>query len=121
MNLKHMLTACLLLTTMYSCSKEDDFEAQGGQLPTHYINILDSSFSPSILTIANGNSVTFLNKTSNTHTIVSDDSATILSPALAPNGFYYVKPDTIAGSAQVYIYYHCKEHPSVKGTIVLMP
>ena len=44
-----MLTG-LLIGNLFSCSKsEEDFGAQGGLLPTHYINIEDNSFSPSIL------------------------------------------------------------------------
>ena len=122
MRLKHLLFTGLLFTGLYSCSRdEEDFGAQGGLLPTHYISILDSSFSPSLLTVAAGSSITFLNKTTISHTMVSDDSSTILSPAIIPNSSYYVKPDTLAGSLAVYINYHCKEHPSVKGTVILLP
>jgi len=118
----YLLLSALLLTGIYSCTKTaDDFDAQGGLLPTHYINIMDSSFSPSILTVAAGSSITFLNKTTNNHTMVSADSSTILSPAIAPNSFFYVKPDTLSGTQSVYIYYHCKEHPAVTGTIILRP
>ena len=120
--LKHLLLSGLLLTGLYSCSKdEEDFGAQGELLPTHYISILDSSFSPSLLTVAAGSSITFLNKTTVNHTMISDDSSTILSPAIAPNSFFYVKPDTLAGAFAVHINYHCKEHPAVKGEIILLP
>ena len=116
-----MLTG-LLVAGIYSCSKSgDDFDPQGGLLPTHYIDIKDSSFSPNLLSVANGSSITFLNKSTISHTLVSDDSSTILSPAILPNSFYFVKPDTMAGSLPVYIYYHCKEHPTVTGTIILTP
>ncbi|MEP7164997.1 MAG: hypothetical protein ABI741_09885 [Ferruginibacter sp.] len=120
--LKHLLLTALLLAGLYSCSKdEEDFGAQGGLLPTHYIDIRDSSFSPSLITVAAGSSFTFLNKTTINHTIVSDDSSTILSPAIAPSSSFYVKPDTLAGSLAVRIYYHCKEHPAAQGTIILLP
>lgn len=116
-----MLTG-LLIGNLFSCSKsEEDFGAQGGLLPTHYINIEDNSFSPSILSVANGSSITFLNKTTTSHTIVSADSSTILSPAIASGSYFYVKPDTLAGSLPVNINYHCKEHPTVTGTIILLP
>lgn len=120
--LKHLLLTGLLLAGLYSCSKDEiDYGAQGGLLPTHYISILDSSFSPSLLTVAAGSSITFLNKTTVSHSIVSEDSSTIVSPSIAPNLSYYVKPDTLSGSLAVRIYYHCKEHPAVKGTIILLP
>ena len=120
--LKHLLLTGLLFAGIYSCSKDNvDYGAQGGLLPTHYINILDSSFSPVLLTVAAGSSITFLNKTTISHTIVSADSSTIVSPAIAPGLSYYVKPDTLAGSSPVVIYYHCKEHPTVTGTIILNP
>ena len=118
----YLLLTGILLSVAYSCTKTaSDFEAQGGLLPTHYVNILDSLFSPAILTVANGSSITFLNKTTSNHTLVSDDSLTILSPTLAPTAFYFVKPDTLAGVMPVYINYHCKEHPAIKGTIILRP
>ena len=117
-----LLFAGVLLTGINSCSKNNtDFDAQGGLLPTHYINIFDGSFSPAVLSIAAGSSITFLNKTTVSHTMVSADSSTILSPAIAPSSFYYVKPDTLSGSLPVVIYYHCKEHPAVTGSIILQP
>ena len=120
--LKHLLLTGMVLTVLYSCSKdEEDFGAQGGLLPTHYIDIRDSSFSPSLLTVAAGSSITFLNKTTISHTMVSDDSSTILSPSIAPSTSFYVKPDTLNGSLPVYINYHCKEHPTAKGTVILLP
>ena len=112
----------LMLICIYSCSKEEeDYNAQGGLLPTHYIDINDGSFSPNVLNVAAGSSITFLNKTTVSHTIVSADSSTIVSPAIAPGLSYYVKPDTLSGSSPVVIYYHCKEHPIVTGTIILSP
>jgi hypothetical protein len=118
----YLLISGLLLAGLYSCSKDnEDFGAQGGLLPTHYISIMDSSFSPAVLTVAAGSSITFLNKTTTNRTIVSADSSTILSPAILPSSSFYVKPDTLSGSMPVYIYYHCKELPAATGTIILMP
>ena len=118
----YLMLSGLLIGTLFSCSKtEEDFGAQGGLLPTNYINIQDNSFSPSTLTVANGSSITFLNKTTTSHTIVSADSSTILSPSIASGSFFYVKPDTLSGSLPVNINYHCMEHPTVTGTIILIP
>lgn len=118
----YFLLGVFLLAGICSCSKDDvDYGAQGGLLPTHYVNIMDSSFSPSVLTVAAGSSITFLNKTTISRTVVSADSSTILSPAILPSSSFYVKPDTLSGSLPVYIYYHCKEHPTATGTIILLP
>ncbi len=118
----YLLLTAWFFTGIYSCAKtSENSSAQGGLLPTNYISIHDSSFTPSVLTVANGSSITFLNKTSIGHTVVSADSSTIVSPVIASSGSYYVKPDTIAGSAPVNIYYHCKEHPNATGTIILRP
>jgi plastocyanin len=120
--LNYLLLTGLMLTGIYSCTKTaDDFDAQGGLLPSHYVDIRDSSFSPAILTIANGSSVTFTNRTAVNQTIISEDSSTIVSPDIAAGSFYFVKPDTLAGSLDVRIYYHSKAHPAVVGTIILTP
>jgi len=110
-----LLLAGILFAGLYSCTKsEEDFTAQGGLLPTNYITIKDSSFSPSTLTVAAGSSITFVNSTDFEHSIVSEDSATILSGIIASKtSFYYLK-DTVA-----VINYHCGKHPAVKGRIIL--
>lgn len=118
----YLILTGLLTGSSFSCSKtEKDFGAQGGLLPTNYINIQENSFSPSILSVANGSSITFLNKTTSGHTIVSADSSTIVSPVIASGSYFYVKPDTLSGTLPVNIYYHCKEHPTVTGRIILRP
>lgn len=99
-----------------SCDKQPSYIPQGGNIPTNYIRILDSSYSPSQLTVALGSSITFANVSSLTHTIVSDDSAFIVSPAILPSSSYYFKKDTLGTFS-----YHCREHPNVRGTITIRP
>lgn len=111
--------ALMLLTTIifYSCSKSnEDFEAQGGLLPTHYVDIKESTFSPGILIVATGSSITFINGTSVEHSIVSDDSSTILSGAILPGTTFFYKKDTVGN-----FNYHCGVHPSARGTLILSP
>ena len=113
---------CLVLITgIYSCHKKDNiFEPQGGLLPTHYVSIKDGSFSPASLTVANGSSITFLNGTTASHTLISDDSTTLHSILIAPDSSYFFKPDTATTiPVLIYIPYHCIEHPTVRGTIIL--
>ena len=111
------LLAAVLTTAVYSCTKSsDDFEGQGGMLPTHYINIKDSSFSPVVLSVATGSSITFVNTTDFEHSIVDDDSSVILSGLMQRRTSFFFKKDTIGT-----INYHCGVHPGVKGTIILTP
>ena len=115
------LVTCFLLTCLYACNKENNnFEPAGGLLPTNYITVKDNSFSPATLTVANGSSITFLNSTTTGHSIMSDDSVTIPSVLIAPDSSYFFKPDTATTSpVPIYIRYHCIEHPSARGTIIL--
>lgn len=99
------------------CEKIDEgYNPTGGNLPTNYIVIFDSSFSPSSLTLVGGNSVTFLNSSSRTHQIISADSAMINTGLLAPQAFYYWKKD-ITGT----IPFHCSLHPAEQGVLTLTP
>lgn len=100
-----------------SCSKSNsNFNAVGGALPTKYISILDSTYSPVLLTVSIGSSITFVNSSSIAHTIVSDDTVTIKTPTLLPGTSFYYKKDTLGT-----FNYHCKEHPNARGTIVFRP
>lgn len=111
-----------MLTGFYACNKNANFNPQGGQLPTHYIQIKDSSFTPSSITEANGSSFTFLNQSTIPHTIMSDDTFTLKSVLILPDSFYFFKPDTATiVPTQIYIPYHCIEHPSARGVIILNP
>ena len=112
----------ILLTGLYSCSKDTNFDAQGGDLPTHYITFRDSVFSPSLLEVANGSSITFLNQTSNPITLKGNDSTLLKTVLIQANSFYFFKPDTIPPvPAQISIPYHCIEFPAAGGTIILLP
>ncbi len=112
-----LLVTAVLVAALYSCTKSaDDFTAEGGLLPTHYIIIKDSSFSPATLTVATGSSITFVNDTDFEHSIVSDDSSAILSGVIAHKTSFFYKKDTVG-----IITYHCGLHPTVKGTIILRP
>lgn len=118
----YMLFLAVIFSLIFSCSKTNEvFDAQGGLLPTNYININDSSFSPALLEVANGSSITFLNRSDIVHTIISADSTTIVTTTIEADSSFYVKPDTLSGSVPVYIYYHCREHPTATGTIILRP
>jgi len=114
---KILLFTVILATGFYSCTKTaDDFTGVDGSLPTNYIIIKDNSFAPSYLVVSSGSSITFVNDTDAEHSIVSEDSATILSGVIQSKTSFYFKKDTV-GTIQ----YHCGLHPTVKGTITLRP
>lgn len=118
-NIRWKGVVMVLLTGLiiHSCTREDElFDAQGGTLPTNYIMIRDNGFTPDVITVATGSSFTFVNDTNEEHSIVSDDSSTILSGTINVNSSFYFKKDTVG-----IIRYHCGKHPSVKGAITIRP
>lgn len=109
--------ALLSASIFFSCDKSNDgFIPQGGQLPTRYVTIRDTAIIPSILTISVGNSITFLNQTATPKSVVSQDSATILSGPIPAGSFYFWKKDT-TGTFEI----HLTENPLLRSTIVIVP
>lgn len=81
---------------------------------TWAITIMNFAFSPDMLTIKVGDSVTWTNQDSVTHQIISDSGAELSSDPLAKNT-EYSRTFNVAGTYT----YHCAIHPSMKGTIVV--
>ena len=106
----------LFSAVLMSCDGNGIPEPAGGELPTNYVMVKDSSFSPGLLTVVAGSSVTFVNNTSIAHTVMSDDSNTVKLVSIAPGTSYFWKKDT-SGSFP----YHCTLHPVARGTIVITP
>ncbi|MDB5202115.1 MAG: hypothetical protein JWQ27_1524 [Ferruginibacter sp.] len=105
------------LATIASCDKSSEgFVSQGGLLPTNYILVKDSSFSPATLTVVSGSSITFVNSTSAIQTIITDDTTTIRATAIQPNKSYFFKKDT-SGIFR----YHLVNKPTARGTITITP
>lgn len=80
------------------------------------VSIQNMMFTPSQITITKGQSVTWTNNDSITHTVVDDLSGTggPSSGDIAPGQSYTFTFDK-TGSFQ----YHCSIHPSMRGTIVV--
>lgn len=78
------------------------------------IEISNFAFSPNTLTIGIGDTVTWTNKDSAVHTIVSDSGTEINSGSLA-NGASYSHTFTSAGTYD----YHCSIHTSMKGKVIV--
>ncbi|HAN65803.1 MAG TPA: hypothetical protein DCQ34_05820 [Chitinophagaceae bacterium] len=111
---------CTLLTALTfftACEKSNPSNpAHGGQLPTRYVTIRDTAIIPSVLTIAVGNSITFLNQSASVKSVVSDDSTTILTGPIAPGASFFYKKDTTGTFG-----YRCLEDPLLRGTIIINP
>lgn len=119
---KLFLLLGLVTIGVYSCDKNRGDNVGGGELPTHYIEFRDSAFDPHTTAQANGSNFTFLNNTENTITVVGDDTTLLKSVTLGPHLSYFFKPDTIPPTPiPVYIPFHCVEHPSARGLIILNP
>ncbi|HET7827446.1 MAG TPA: cupredoxin domain-containing protein [Candidatus Saccharimonadales bacterium] len=80
------------------------------------INIVNMLFTPSQITVRQGGTVTWTNNDKTTHT-VEDDLANVDGPHsgdIAPGQSYSFRFEK-TGSFQ----YHCRIHPSMRGTIVV--
>ena len=83
--------------------------------PTMYnIAISNFAFSPSALTVKKGDTVTWTNQDSASHTVTSD-SGSELSSSTLPQGGTYSHTFTVAGTYN----YHCSIHTMMKGTIIV--
>ncbi len=76
------------------------------------VSISNFSFSPATMTIPAGTTVTWTNKDSVSHNVVSDDGALFDSGILRQNASFSY---TFTKSGAVP--FHCSPHPGMKGTI----
>ncbi|MEO7524375.1 MAG: hypothetical protein ABIT58_09790 [Ferruginibacter sp.] len=121
-NMLLILLSGIIVMGLYSCDKNSNFNPQGGELPTHYIQFKDGVFSPSNIAEANGSNFTFLNSTAAAITLVGEDSLLLKTVVIGPNLSYFFKPDTIPPTpVQIFIPYHCLEIPTARGVIILNP
>lgn len=101
-----------------TCTKVDYYPEAGGNLPSNYITIQPGgSFSPAVLKVASGSSITFVNNDTKPHHIKSNDSVSIVTNIIAPNSFYLFKNDAITGSFP----YRCILDTNIRGTIIISP
>lgn len=103
-----------------SCEKKTAFNPQGGQLPAKYVHLIDSVIiTPTNVHLVTGGAVQFVNHTTTTHTLVSDDPV-FFSIDLGPRMSVVYRPDTIPTST-INIPYHCVQHPETQGLITVAP
>ena len=101
---------------LFSCDKaaNGSFDVKAGNIPADNIQIWDNQFFPSIDSVALGASVCFVNTTNSAHTLISDDVFSVKTPTIFPDSIYTFKIKTI-GTYR----YHCIEHPSISGVIIM--
>lgn len=105
-------------TSTYNSSKTNSQAGtnSGSQPMAATINIRNMMFTPSQITVAKGGTVTWTNNDTTTHTVI-DDLSNVGGPSsgdIAPGATYSFKFEK-TGSFQ----YHCRIHPSMRGTIVV--
>ena len=90
-------------------------DSEGSSTQNHHVTITSGmAFDPTTLTIAIGDSVTWTNEHSSSHTATSTDGTTFDSGTLGDGDSYTFTFET-AGSYD----YECEFHASMTGTIVV--
>ena len=119
--MKKILYSSLFFTAIYvvtSCGKDGAGQpvAVGGDMPTNYIIISDGAFSPSSVTVVNGSSITFVNRSGTAKGIYSSDSVIINKQNITDNSSYFFKKDTVGT-----INFKMAGKPSATGSITFTP
>ena len=84
-------------------------------VPAHSIRIASFRFVPAVDTVRVGQSVTFRNEDLVPHTATADDSTGKLeSGTIAANGTW-----RFTARRKGVVSYHCRFHPTMRGTIVV--
>ena len=88
----------------------------GGSInPANTVNIENFAFSPGTLTIKVGQTVTWTNKDSTSHTVTSDSGNELISSTLS-NSQTYTHTFNSVGTFN----YHCSIHTSMKASIIVI-
>ena len=113
-----LLTAVVSAFILLSCAKDNKgiSEAVGGQLPSNYIIISDTGFSPVSLTAVRNSTFTFVNHSGSARGIYSSDSVVINKQNIADNTSYIFTKDTVGT-----IIYRMAGKPAATGSITITP
>ncbi|UEG49513.1 cupredoxin domain-containing protein [Ferruginibacter lapsinanis] len=117
----HFISILLLLSAVtiinFGCKKDSTTTTvPTGGGPTEDVSISGSAFSPSVLTISKGTTVTWENHDAMSHTVTSDDGTSFNSGTLGTHGTFSFKFNT-AGTYN----YHCSFHSSMTASVVVNP
>ena len=111
------LFALIALLSIISCNKiYDGSPGVGGNIPSSFIAVKDSSFNPAVLDVVAGTTIGFINNTTIDKTIQSADSI-LIPPTIIPAGKSFIFKSNNAGSFE----YFRKDKPAVRGIITLRP
>jgi plastocyanin len=114
-----LLVIILMVITLVSgCSgysSQPSKTSSNGASPVsaNSVTLSNFSFSPATLTVKAGTTITWTNKDSVTHTIISDTGA--FSSGNLSNGATFSYTFANRGSFA----YHCSIHPTMKGTVIV--
>lgn len=105
------------------CSDDDSPYGNGGGTPgANEVWMQSSSFNPGTLTVSSGTTVTFVNKVSATHNVISSSvpsgATNFSSGNMSINATYQVAL-TVAGTYQYYCSHHGSPTAGMRGTIVV--
>lgn len=111
-------TILIVICFFISCNKEGAGQPEpvGGDLPTNYIIMSDSTFSPRTLTVVNGSSITFINRSTVAKGIYSSDSVVINKQNILVNTSFFFKKDTVGT-----VIFKMAGKPAVSGSITYTP
>ncbi len=103
-------------TNLYSATTQVTVTAKATSTASesYSVDISGFAFNSASISIKAGDSVTWTNKDSAMHTVTSDSGSELGSNSLG-NGETYSHTFTAPGTYA----YHCKFHPSMKGTIIV--
>jgi amicyanin len=117
MNMRLLSILVILITVVLisGCTQTSSGGNQGNtQTGANSIEIKNFAFSPSTLTIKVGETVTWTNSDSTSHTITSDSGSELDSGSISSGQTYSHTFNTI-GTFD----YHCSIHTSMKGKVVV--
>jgi plastocyanin len=113
---KRMALLCaisFLNLSMFALAGEKDADNTGSK--QNRIEIKDFAFNPQTLTVKSGETVTWINRDEEPHTVVSVEKQFKKSTALDTDQTFTIT----AGAPGTYTYF-CSVHPKMTGTIVVV-
>ena len=108
------LSLAIAAVALLSLSAALAADAKQDDSKLHKVTIQDLKYNPATLSIKPGETVMWVNKDDNDHTVTSDDGKTLKSDNLGSGDTYKYTFDK-SGKFK----YHCKYHPRMKGTVIV--
>lgn len=90
-------------------------EAETSAQATDEVEIEDFAYSPQVITVKKGTTVTWTNKDTVRHTVTPDDGGTFTGSELLAKDQSYSFTFTEVGEYK----YHCQPHPQMTGSVIV--